>query len=209
MVALITDSLIAQSDRSRCAINGSSVSAGIGRSRCTIGRWVWGSQKWLALAKLRSLSLLQMSVCTWRRVKLSYMRGCCKVWVKVVNWGLKAKVITWRSVTQMFFLAFSHQYQQSNTTVFPKPLTTFLTCSSRGERRRYAGEKVRLKRVPNSQPPGHDSYTLTTEPPGWVRGCRKGKWRSRIRIHRHCPRKWKLKLNLVGTGQLYDVIYKT
>ena len=27
--------------------------------------------------------------------------------------------------------------------VFPKPLTTFLTCFSRGERRKYAGEKSR------------------------------------------------------------------
>ena len=44
---------------------------------------------------------------------------------------------------------------------FPKPPTTFLTCSSRGERRKYAGKKVRLYRGSNSQPPGHESDMLT------------------------------------------------
>ena len=49
---------------------------------------------------------------------------------------------------------------------FPKPPTTFLTCFCRDERRKYAGKKVRLNRGSNSQPPGHESDTLTTEPPG-------------------------------------------
>ena len=49
---------------------------------------------------------------------------------------------------------------------FPKPPTTFLTCFCRGKRRKYAGKKVRLNRGSNSQPPGHESNTLTTEPPG-------------------------------------------
>ena len=52
---------------------------------------------------------------------------------------------------------------------FPKPPTTFLTCFCRGERRKYAGKKSRLNRGSNSQPQGHESDTLTTEPPG--RGC--------------------------------------
>ena len=47
---------------------------------------------------------------------------------------------------------------------FPKPPTTFHTCC-RGERRKYAGKKVHLNWVSNSQPPGHESDTLTTEPP--------------------------------------------
>ena len=47
---------------------------------------------------------------------------------------------------------------------FPKSPTTFLTCFSRRERRKYAGEKVRLKRESNSQPLGHESDTLTIEP---------------------------------------------
>ena len=48
---------------------------------------------------------------------------------------------------------------------FPKPPTTFLTCFCRGERRKYAGKKSRLNRGSNSQPPGLESDTLTTEPP--------------------------------------------
>ena len=52
---------------------------------------------------------------------------------------------------------------------FPKPPTTFLTCFCRGERRKYAGKKSRLNRGSNSQPQGHESDALTTEPPG--RGC--------------------------------------
>ena len=43
---------------------------------------------------------------------------------------------------------------------------TFLTCLSRGERRKYTGNKFRLNRVSNSQPPGHEFDTLTTKPPG-------------------------------------------
>ena len=49
---------------------------------------------------------------------------------------------------------------------FPKLPTTFLTCFCRGERRKYARKKSRLNRGSNSQPPGHESDTLTTEPPG-------------------------------------------
>ena len=47
---------------------------------------------------------------------------------------------------------------------FPKPPTTFLTCFCRGERRKYAGKKSRLNQGSNSQPPGHESDMLTTEP---------------------------------------------
>ena len=49
---------------------------------------------------------------------------------------------------------------------FPKPPTTFLTCFCKGERRKYAGKKSGLNRGSNSQPPGHESDTLITEPPG-------------------------------------------
>ena len=52
-----------------------------------------------------------------------------------------------------------------NTTFFPKPQTTSLTCFSTGERRKYTGKKVLLDRVSNSQPPGHESDTLTTDIP--------------------------------------------
>ena len=49
---------------------------------------------------------------------------------------------------------------------FPKPPTTFLTCFCRGERRKFAGKKSRLNRGSNSQQAGHESDSLTTEPPG-------------------------------------------
>ena len=69
-------------------------------------------------------------------------------WLVVLGFNatLTAKVISWRSVTH----------------VFPG----FLTCFSRGERRKYARKKSCLNRGSNSQPPGHESDTLTTEPPG-------------------------------------------
>ena len=49
---------------------------------------------------------------------------------------------------------------------FPKRPTTFLTCFCRGERRKYARKKSHLNWGSNSQTPGHESDTLTTEPPG-------------------------------------------
>ena len=48
---------------------------------------------------------------------------------------------------------------------FPNSPTTFLTCFCRGERRKYAGKESRLNRKSNSQPQGHESDTLTIEPP--------------------------------------------
>ena len=76
---------------------------------------------------------------------------------------LEAKVISWRSVTPVFpgFLT-----PILTKLFFPKPPTAFLTCFCRGERRKYAGKKSRLNQGSNSQPPGHESDTLTTEPPG-------------------------------------------
>ena len=46
---------------------------------------------------------------------------------------------------------------------FPKP-----PCFCRGERQNFTGKKSRLYRGSNSQPPGHESDTLTTEPSGRV-----------------------------------------
>ena len=48
---------------------------------------------------------------------------------------------------------------------FPKPSTTFLTCFCRVERQKYAKKQVRLNWELNSQPPSHESDTLTSEPP--------------------------------------------
>ena len=50
---------------------------------------------------------------------------------------------------------------------FPKPLATFLTCFCIGERQKYAKNESHLNRGSNSQPPGHESDMLTTEPSGW------------------------------------------
>ena len=55
---------------------------------------------------------------------------------------------------------------------FPKPPTTFLICFCRGERQKHAEKKSRLNQGSNSQPPGHESDTLTTESPG--RGTQRG-----------------------------------
>ena len=46
---------------------------------------------------------------------------------------------------------------------FPKPPTTFLTCFCRGDRQKNDGKKSCLNRGSNSQPPGHESDTLSTE----------------------------------------------
>ena len=52
----------------------------------------------------------------------------------------------------------------------PKPPFIFLTCFSRSERPKYAGQKVCLNHVSNSQPPSHESDTLNTVQLG------QGKW---------------------------------
>ena len=79
------------------------------------------------------------------------------------NTTLTAKVISWRSVTHMFpgFLT-----PVLTELFFPKPPTTFLTCFCRGERRKYVEKNSRIHRGSNSQPPGHESGTLTTKPTG-------------------------------------------
>ena len=50
---------------------------------------------------------------------------------------------------------------------YPKLLTTFLTCFNRSGRQKNARKKVLHNLVSNSQPPGHESNKLTTEPIGW------------------------------------------
>ena len=86
-------------------------------------------------------------------------------WLVVLRFNatLTAKIISWRSVRHMCFLAFSHQYLHE---FFPKPPITSLAFFTNGERRKYAGKEFRFNLVSHSQPPGHESDTLTTEPPG-------------------------------------------
>ena len=88
-------------------------------------------------------------------------------WLVVLGFNatVTAKVISWWSVTHMFPGFLTPVLIQ---LFFPKPPTTFLTCFCRGERRKYARKKSHLNLASNSQPPGHKSDTLTTEPPGQV-----------------------------------------
>ena len=69
---------------------------------------------------------------------------------------------------------------------FPKPPTTFLTCFCRDERRKYAEKESCLNWGSNSQPPGHESDTLSTEPPGrgtiWLIVLFKGVYFGRLRL---------------------------
>ena len=60
----------------------------------------------------------------------------------------------------MCFLA----YANTNTSCFPKPLTTFLTCF-RGEGRNYARKKFPQPDI-ELKTPGQESDTLTIVPPG-------------------------------------------
>ena len=54
---------------------------------------------------------------------------------------------------------------------FPRPPTTFLTGVCTGERRKYAGKKVRLNQGTDSQSLGQKPNTLTPEPPGRGNRC--------------------------------------
>ena len=81
---------------------------------------------------------------------------------------------------------------------FPKPPTTFPTCFCRGERRKYAGKKSRLNQGSNSQPPGHESDTLTTEPPRQGTKRRNVKMVQTQRIIKTKKYRWLKKYNLFG-----------
>ena len=85
-------------------------------------------------------------------------------WMVVLGFKatLTAKVISWQSVTHVFPGFLTPVLTQ---LFFPKQPSTFLTCFCRGERRKYTGNKSPLNRGSNSQPPGHESSMLTTEPP--------------------------------------------
>ena len=77
------------------------------------------------------------------------------------NATLTAKGISWRSVTHVFPGFLTPVLRQ---LFFPNTQTTFLTYFFRSERQKYAGKIVCLNRGSNSQPPGHESDTLITEP---------------------------------------------
>ena len=87
-------------------------------------------------------------------------------WLVVLglNATLTPKAISCRSVNKHVFPGFLTPVLTQLS--FQSHRLFFFTCFSRGERRKYTGKKVCLNRLLNSQPPGHESDTLTTEPPG-------------------------------------------
>ena len=87
-------------------------------------------------------------------------------WLVVLglNATLTAKVISWRSVKHMCFLPFSHQYYHNYSFQSHRLLFSHASAELRGEK--IAGKKSRLNWGSNSQSPGHESDTLTTEPSG-------------------------------------------
>ena len=102
--------------------------------------------------EIPGLGIIYVWVCGYLS-SLKFVETCCLYWFNAI---LTAKVISWRLVTHMCFLAFSQQYQH-----------TFLSKSTDyfSRMRKYAGKKFRLNRVSNSQPPGCEPDMLTTEPP--------------------------------------------
>ena len=89
------------------------------------------------------------------------------IWVSNSSWlvvfRFTAKVISWRSVTHMCFLAFSHLYYYNFSFQSHRLLFSHASAEVRGDNtpeRNFASTGGS-----NSQPAGHESYTLTTEPP--------------------------------------------
>ena len=64
-------------------------------------------------------------------------------------------------------LVLTQMYFQSHRLLF-----SYASVEGRGEN--TPEKKIRLNRLSNSQPPGHESDTLTTEPPGSGFICKKG-----------------------------------
>ena len=91
-----------------------------------------------------------------------HLRGCGWLVVSGFNASFNSKC-------RIMTVGDTHVFPSFPTPVlkqlfFPKPPTTFLTCSCRGERRKYARKKVCLNQELNSQPLCHESGTLATEP---------------------------------------------
>ena len=91
----------------------------------------------------RSFSLANQytSITRWRNDSVG--------WLVVLGFNatLTAKVISWRSVTDVFPGFLTPVLTQ--LLFFPKPPTTFLSCFCRGGRRKYAGKKSLLNRGSN------------------------------------------------------------
>ena len=75
-------------------------------------------------------------------------------WGGWLYWGFNA-TLTAEVIIIIMAVGDAHVFPGFLTPVltelfFPKPPTTFLTCICRGERRKYAGKKVRLNQESNS-----------------------------------------------------------
>ena len=88
---------------------------------------------------------------------------CLKIWLVVLGFNAT------HSYNNVIIMAVgdAHVFPGFLTPVltqlfFPKPPTTFLTCFSRGERRKYAGKKVRLNHGSNRH--NHQVMSQTRSP---------------------------------------------
>ena len=101
---------------------------------------------------------------TWVNIEHVKKKQWLVGWLVVLGFNatLTTKVISWRSVTHVCFLAFSHQCYHKFSFQSHKLLFSHASAKVRGEN---TPERSRLNRGSNSQPPGHESNTLTTEPP--------------------------------------------
>ena len=85
------------------------------------------------------------------------------------NATLTAKVISWRLMTHMtVFPGFLTPVDLLTQLFFQSDRLLFSHSSAEVRGENTPGRTVRLNRRSNSQPPGHESDTLTTEPPGRV-----------------------------------------
>ena len=93
----------------------------------------------------------------------NHSKDCGRLVVKGFNATLTAKVISWRSVMHMCFLAFSYQYKHNFSFQSHRLLFSHASAEVRGI-------DTSERKVPSTgyrtQPPGPESDTLTTEPPG-------------------------------------------
>ena len=78
-------------------------------------------------------------------------------WLVVLWFNATSTVKVMRCTCVLYWLS----HNSTDTTSFPKPPATFLTCFSRGERRKYTEKKVRLNQISNSQPPGQTCSPLS------------------------------------------------
>ena len=170
------------------------------RSHSVIGWWIFGMQDWLAWTKLCILLLLQLFVCAWGRVKVSYICGCGQVHGKLV-------VLDMLCICILYFQLEEGRGRPrvvgllvvSDAHVFPGFLTPVLTQLSFQSHQllfshasaELIGENTSERKFASNryQTYKHQVMSPICSPlshPGW----KKGKWWSQTRIHWHCLCNW-------------------